>query len=166
LLGGLSARGDVLGDSLLVLSALDSAGAPAGPADTARIDGPIVFENAVPLRLAAAQKAEPGDSVLVRTFDPIRMTSRTVALHILDRSTRTYPDSARTDPETGRWEVAGLDTVQAWKVSRTVGDVGFTSWIDEDGRFLEADVGGLKLVRTAFELAYYGRDTASAGGPR
>lgn len=163
LLGGLSARGDVVGDSLLVLSSLDSAGTP-GRADTVRIDGPIVFENAIPLRFAAEQQAEPGDSVLIRTFDPIGMSSRTVALHILDRATRTFPDSAALDSVTGRWEVAGRDTVKAWKVGRDVGGVSFTSWIDEDGRFLEAEVGGLKLVRTAFELAYYGRDTAARAG--
>lgn len=165
LLGGLSARGEVVGDSLLVLSALDSAGTP-GRADTVRIDGPIVFENAIPLRFAAEQQAEPGDSVLIRTFDPIRMSSRTVALHILDRATRTFPDSAALDTVTGRWEVAGRDTVQAWKVGRDVGGVSFTSWIDEDGRFLEAEVGGLKLLRTAFELAYYGSGAAGGEAPR
>jgi len=161
LLGGLSARGDVVGDSLLVLAALDSAGTP-GRADTVRIDGPIVFENAIPLRFAAEQQAEPGDSVLIRTFDPVRMASRTVALHILGRATRTYPDSAARDSATGRWEVAGRDTVRAWKVRRDVGGVSFTSWIDEDGRFLEAEVGGMKLVRTAFELAYYGGGATAA----
>lgn len=167
ILGRLSARGEVVGDSLLILSALDTVGKGRSAADTVRIDGPIVFENAIPLRLAAAQKTEPGDSVLIRTFDPLRMASRTVALHVLDRGTRTFPDSATRDSASGRWEVARLDTVKAWKVGREVGGTTLTSWVDEDGRFLDVEVGGLKLERTAFELAYFdsGAATPARGGP-
>lgn len=165
LLGGLSARGDVEGDSLLLLQATDSAGRGRGPVDTVRTHGPIVFENAVPLRVAAEQRAGARDSLRVRVFDPLAMAPRTVTLRILERATRTYPDSADRDSVSGRWVAARLDTVRAWKVAREQGGLSLTSWVDEDGRILEADVGGLELRRTAFELAYYGFEALENTGP-
>jgi hypothetical protein len=180
LLGGLSGVGRVVGDSLLVVSAADSTGRPRGAADTIRTGGPLVFENAVPLRLAVEQRAGAGDSVRIRIFDPLGMGPRMVTLRILERATRTYPDSADTDSLTGRWEAVRLDTVRAWKVARETGGMSVTSWVDEDGRILEASLGGFELRRTAFELAFYGfqgetgrgapgqagPDTVAGSGPR
>lgn len=165
LLGGLSARGDVEGDSLLLLQAADSTGRGHGPVDTVRTRGPIVFENAVPLRVAAEERAGAPDSLHVRMFDPLAMAPRVVTLRILERGTRTFPDSADRDSATGRWVAARLDTVRAWKVAREQGGLSLTSWVDQDGRILETEMGGLKLERTAFELAYYGFEALRGAGP-
>jgi hypothetical protein len=165
LLGGLSARGEVEGDSLLLLQAADSRGRGHGPVDTVRTRGPIVFENAVPLRVAAEERAGARDSLQVRVFDPLSMAPRIVTLRILQSATRTYPDSADRDSTTGRWVPARLDTVRAWKVAREQGGLSLTSWVDEDGRILEAEMGGLQLRRTAFELAYYGFEALRGAGP-
>jgi len=154
-LGGLSATGRMVGDSLLLLQAADSAGRPHGPVDTVRTHGPIVFENAVPLRVAAEERVSERDSLRVRVFDPLQMAPRTQTLRIVERATRTYPDSADQDSVTGLWRAARLDTVRAWKVARETGGVTVTSWVDEDGRILRAALGGVELERTAFELAYY-----------
>lgn len=165
LLGGLSARGEVRGDSLLLLQATDSAGGGRGPVDTVRTHGPIVFENAVPLWVAAEERASSPDSVRVRLFDPIRMAPATVTLRVLERATRMYPDSAALDPASGRWEAARLDTVRAWKVEREQGGMSLVSWVDENGRILETELGGLELRRTAFELAFYGFEALQGRGP-
>lgn len=160
LLGGVAARGSVTGDTALEVTV-------AGPADTTRtrlrIDGGIVPATALPLRLAASGTPEAGDRLRVPTLDPLRLRPSEVEVEIRERSTRVYPDSAVRDPGTGEWRAARWDTVLAWRVVRDVPGLTLEAWIDEDGRILDARVGqGLRLERTAFELAYFGRP--GAGG--
>lgn len=151
-LGPLSASGSVEGDSLLRLRV-----ARGGPPDSTRVplDGPVVPATSLALRLAAERSLEPGDRLRVPVFDPLTLSRRIVRLEVLERATRTFPDSAEMD-SAGRWYAARRDTVRAWLVERDVAGLPLRSWIDEDGRLLEADVGGgLRLERTAFELAFY-----------
>lgn len=158
LLGGVSARGRVVGDSLLEVTV-------AGRADTTRtrlkVDGGIVPATALPLRLAASGTPEPGDRIGFPSFDPLGLRPTTVEVEVRERAMRTFPDSAARDPVTGTWRVARRDTVLAWRVAREVPGLTVEAWVDEDGRILDARVGqGLRLERTAFELAYFGRPGA------
>ncbi|MFW6192755.1 MAG: hypothetical protein ACOC83_04635 [Gemmatimonadota bacterium] len=161
LLGGVSARGMVSGDSLLEITV-------AGPTDTTRrtlpLEGGVVPATALPLRLAAAGLPEVGDRIGVPSFDPLGMRPTTVEIEVLERSIRSYPDSAVRDPGTGDWRTARRDTVLAWRVARDVSGLTVEAWVDEDGRILDARVGDeLRLERTAFELAYFGRPGVAAG---
>lgn len=161
LLGDVSARGTVSGDSLLEITV-------TGPTDTTRrslpLEGGVVPATALPLRLAAAGLPAVGDRIGVPSFDPLGMRPTTVEIEILERSILTYPDSAERDPGTGDWRTARRDTVLAWRVARDVPGWTVEAWIDEDGRILDARVGDeLRLERTAFELAYFGRPGAAAG---
>lgn len=141
-----------------------------GPADT--LVRPLPAAGAVqtastwPLRFAAAGGAEPGSTRRIALLDPVTGALRDVDLRTLEEERRVVTDSADTDPRTGEWVVAGRDTVLAWLVERgetsaTAGASGVPSaaWVDEDGRYVEADLpGGLRMRRTAFELAFFRED--------
>lgn len=153
-LGSMLARGSVEGDSLLRM--VVTRGGEPPDSTRVRLDGPVVPATTLAMRLAAERSLEPGDRLHVPTFDPVTQSRRTAELHVVAVETRTFPDSADTDAA-GRWHVAGRDTVRAWLVERRLAaGLSLRSWVDEDGRLLEADLGGgLRLERTAFELAYY-----------
>lgn len=160
LMGGLSARGRVVGDTVLELSVRrggtgDGGGAGEPIRERIPVEGPVTLGTALPLRLAAEGGVQPGEELSFRTFDPLEMQLTTRTVEILDRQVRTFPDSAVMDDETGDWRVARHDTVLAWRVERELGGVTLRAWIDEDGRYLELETpAGLRLERTAFELAY------------
>ena len=108
-----------------------------------------------PLRFAAAGGAPRGAIRRVTLLDPVAGTVRESDLRIVEETTRVFADSADTDPDTGEWIIAGLDTVNAWQVEQADGNHTRT-WVDEDGRILEADIpGAMRLRRTAFELAFF-----------
>lgn len=151
-LGTLRTRGAVEGDTLLRVVVSRN-----GTPDSARIrlDGPVVPATSIAMRLALERDLEPGDRISVSVFDPLTLSQRTAQLRVLERAVRTFADSADTDPA-GRWIAARLDTVRAWRIEQEVAGLSLGSWVDEDGRLLEAEIGGsLRLERTAFELAYY-----------
>lgn len=165
-LGGVSADGEVEGDSVLSLTV-------RRPGDTLRrripVDGRVVLATALPLRLAAGGAGTPGERIRVATFDPMQMASRSVEVEVLDRRVHTFPDSADRDTVAGVWRELRRDTVLAWKIARAVGRDRVVAWIDEDGRFVQLETpGGLRMERTAFELAYFGfrGDSVEAFGPR
>ena len=88
-------------------------------------------------------------------YDPLTGSTRPMELTVLEERIRTFPDSVTA--EDGRWQVAREDTVTAWRVEHDISGIPLEAWVDEDGRLLEANaVGGFRLVRTAFEFAYFG----------
>lgn len=153
-LGDLSARGSVEGDSLLVLRLTRQ-----GREEVRRIpvEGRMVLATTLPLRIAAEGDAGPGDRIEVRGFDPVAMEAVVRTVEIRERAVRSYPDSAARGPEGARWRAARRDTVRAWRIRREIAGVPVEAWVDEDGRYLEIDTPvGFRVERTAFELAYYG----------
>lgn len=145
--------GEVVGDT--VLNAW-SAGADGIP-DTVRLrlDGPVVPAMAWPLRAAARGDLRPGQRFRVRVFDPLSANVREVELRVLETGLRSYPDSADRGPD-GRWAEARRDTLPAWKVEQELAGLRLEAWLGRDGRLLEARLpGGLRLERTAFELAFF-----------
>lgn len=154
ILGGVSARGQVVGDSLLELD-VDRAGSTT--TNTLRLDGSVMLGTTLPLRIAAEGGSAVGDRYTVSTLDPVSMEVQRRSVEILERDIRTFPDSMERDPETREWRVVGRDTVLAWRIERDLGGTSVEAWVDEDGRYLELATGiGLRLERTSFELAYYG----------
>lgn len=175
LLGTLRLEGEVLGDTVLVVrdggpegdvppgtGREGPEGADGGEAvRRVRLDGPVVPAAALPLRFVAWREVRPGRRFRLDLFDPTTLSVRSVDVEVVAHEVRSFPDSATTD-STGRWIPASRDTVDAWLLSRTLAGVQVRSWVDEDGRLLEAEAGaGLRLRRTAFELAYYGREEAA-----
>ena len=108
-----------------------------------------------PLRFVAGGGAPDGETRRVSLLDPLSGTVRDMDLRVVEEATRVFADSADTDPDSGEWIVAGTDTVTAWQIVLTDGN-GSPTWVDEDGRILEADIpGAMRLYRTAFELAFF-----------
>lgn len=142
----LSAR--VEGDSVLVLA----------PGGRVRVPDRPQLAGSWPLRFAAdALLRRPGAEFEVALFDPRTATVQDLVLRVEDSSMRTWADSADTDPVSGEWIPVRQDTVRAWSIERTYGALTLPIRVDEDGRVLEAlEPGGLGLLRTAFELAFFG----------
>jgi len=145
-------QGEVRGDSALDLQ---FRGAGDARSQTIALDAPIVVAAAWPLRFAAAREVEAGDTFELPIYDPLTGSHRPTRIRVLERGTRTFPDSVTA--EDGRWVTAHRDTVMAWRVEQDVSGLSLEAWVDEDGRLLEASgLGGIRLERTAFELAYFG----------
>lgn len=141
-------RAAVIGDSLDWASSSDSVARrlPATALQTAA---------SWPLRFVAGGGAPAGETRRVNLLDPVAGTVREIELHVVAEARRVYADSADTDPDTDEWLVAGTDTVTAWQITFG-GGFDAPTWVDEDGRILEADIaGGMRLYRTAFELAFF-----------
>lgn len=162
LLGGLSARGRVRGDTLLELD-VDRGGETTS--HTVPLEGSVMLGTTLPLRIAAEGGSAVGDRYRIATLDPVSMEVQRTTVEILERDIRTFPDSMERDPETLEWRVVGRDTVLAWRIERELGGTSVEAWVDEDGRYLELTTGiGLRLERTSFELAYYGSGIPSRRG--
>ena len=159
------------GDTILVRARIEGDGLRwEGRSDTTTrplpAAGAVQTEASWPLRYVAAGGAEPGDVRRLTLLDPATGDLREIELRTLATDTRVFADSADTDPETGEWIVAGRDTVRAWRVERS-GATRREAWVDEDGRVIEAELGsGLRMRRTAFELAFFRDSTDQAPVPR
>lgn len=145
--------GEVIGDTLLRAWSEGAEGIP----DTVRLplEGSVVPAMAWPLRAAARGDLRPAQRFRVRVFDPLTMGIRQVELRVVEVGLRSYPDSADRGPD-GRWVEARRDTLPAWRVEQELSGLRLEAWLGRDGRLLEARLpGGLRLERTAFELAFF-----------
>ena len=115
------------------------------------------------LRLAASGRAEPGRRYGIVVFDPLAASAREREIEILESTSLVFPDSADTDSISGAWIPVREDTVRAWRVRSGQGDAARETWIDEDGRLVDGEIfGGLRVERTAFELAFFTRPGSAA----
>ncbi|MDT8436884.1 MAG: hypothetical protein RRA92_09025 [Gemmatimonadota bacterium] len=147
----------VEGDSVLVLD-----GGERRP-----VDGPPQLAATWPLRFAAdAAAREEGGEIAVPLFEPATRTVRELRLRVGASRLRVWPDSADTDSLTGAWFAAREDSARAWRLERVQGALRLATWVDEDGRVVEADLpGGLHMERTAFELAFLAGRGPAEGEP-
>ncbi len=117
---------------------------------------------ALPLRMAAAGRIRVGGTYNARLFDPSTLSDREVTVRVTGRDTIMVPDSVEQRPG-GEWYGAGMDTVPVWRVEESYGGVEVTSWLDEDGRLIQATSPlGFTLERTAYEIAVQELDAARA----
>ncbi|MFQ5747202.1 MAG: hypothetical protein ACE5HF_08300 [Gemmatimonadota bacterium] len=153
-------QGRVEGDTAIVLAV---ARGSAWDSVRRRVRGPVDLEGTWPPRLAATARSEPGERYEVRLLDPLSLESRPEVIEVLERGMRTFPDSADSDTASGVWYAAREDTVAALRVERGAGASTLEAWVDVDGRIVSGDLkAGLRMVRTAFELAFFDR---RPGGP-
>ena len=145
------ASGDVSGDSVLAVT-IEAGGQPS--ITRVRLSRPIVLSTLLPLELAFGHQLAPGKSYAVRVLDPMSMEERDVTVKVLAESTLVVPDSAVWDSAATRWVPVHQDTVRAWKVAEAFGGIATESWIDRQGRIVNAvSPIGFRMERTAFELA-------------
>jgi hypothetical protein len=149
--GAFLASGVVQGDSVMDVK-LDAGGGEEQ--FHFRLQEPPIFAAALPIRIAVGEGLEVGDEIRVPVFDPSTLSTRIVDVSVLEHDTLSFPDSASWDNGTGRWTPAHYDSVPAWRVSEAYGGVEVESWIDGDGRVLEASSAlGFTMIRTEYELA-------------
>jgi hypothetical protein len=94
-----------------------------------------------------------GATSALRTVDPKTGRIATRTLRVGAESLFAVVDSAVAD-SSGRWFAVHRDTVRAWRLTSTETPF-FDAWIDAQGLVVESTTeNGLRLRRTAFELAF------------
>jgi hypothetical protein len=96
---------------------------------------------------------EVGTTSTLRVIDPATGKSMTRATRVAAESLFVVVDSAVAD-SSGRWFAVHKDTVRAWRLTADTPPA-LDAWVDAQGLLVEARLeNGLKLRRTAFELAF------------
>jgi len=125
-----------------------------------RLSQPPIMSNVVPIRVAMGEGLEVGKTVRLPVFDPTSLSTRTVEVRILEHDTLFVTDSAALGPD-GRWSPARTDSVPAWRITEEFGGVRVESWVDEDGRILQASSAmGFSMRKTEYELARQAQEDA------
>lgn len=140
-----------LGDSVIVV-VVETNGV-ASDTQRVRTNGVVMMPQMVPLAMILLKTPKVGRHASFATFDAERSTVRDVSLRILAESLFTVDDSARMDAMSGRFVSALRDTVRAWRVVDDADTAG-GEWLDAQGRAVDATMDGLRLRRTAYELAF------------
>jgi Transglutaminase-like superfamily len=146
--------GRVDGDSVLVIH---SAAKPRPDVSRLSIAGPILLPTLVPLVVALSEKPSIGKRYVLPVFDPTTKSSRNVGYTIRAESLFVLSDSAVLDTMMipPLWRGARPDTVRAWEVVPDSGvSIGFSGWVDEQGRIVATSQLGLELRREPYELAF------------
>lgn len=131
----------------------------------ARLDtvavAPPVFAGVIRATVAVLlDEPRVGSSSAVRTIDPATGNSGTRTMRVDAESLFVVVDSAVADTS-GRWFAVHRDTVRAWRLVSEEAP-SFDAWVDAQGLVVESRLAsGLKLRRTAFELAFENWRTAN-----
>ena len=154
--GRFEAEGEVAGDTLLTVG-ITSQGSTQEL--EFRLSSPPVFSAVVPIRVAMSGELEVGNTVRLPVFDPSTLSTRNVEVRVLEEDVRIVPDSASL--EGGEWVPASYDTIPVFKIAEIFGGVSVESWVDEDGRVIEAASAlGFSMEKTEYELAMRPRDSS------
>lgn len=130
-----------------------------------RLPQPPVFSSVLPIRVAMGEGLEVGQTSRYPVFDPTSLGTRAVEVRVLEHDTLVVADSAALDPETGRWTPARYDSIPAWRIAEVFGGIQVESWVDEDGRILEASSPmGFSMKKTEYELARQAQEDARLAG--
>lgn len=148
--GRFEASGELLPDTTLQVRIV-SAGSEQNL--SFRMAQPPIMSNVVPIRVAMGEGLNVGETVRLPVFDPTSLSTRTVEVHILEHDTLFVTDSAAVGLD-GRWVSAHEDSVPAWKIAEEFGGIRVESWVDEDGRILQASSAlGFSMQKTEYELS-------------
>jgi len=146
--------GRVDGDSVLFVHSTTS---PTSDTTRIAITEPLLLPTLVPLVVGLAEKPSIGKRYVLPVFDPAARASRSVGYSIRAESLFILTDSAVLDTTVtpAIWRGAHPDTVRAWQVIPDSGvDIGFSGWIDEQGRIVATSQLGIELRRQPYELAF------------
>jgi hypothetical protein len=121
--------------------------------DTVAVSPPA-FAGAIRATVAVLlDKPRVGATTALRTIDPVTGRTAVSAMRVDAESLFVVVDSAVAD-SSGRWFAVHRDTVRAWRLVTDEVPT-FDGWIDEQGLVVELRLAsGLRLRRTAFELAF------------
>jgi transglutaminase-like putative cysteine protease len=150
--GDFRVEGEARSDSVLTLR-LD-AGGGSTQTTTLPVSRSLTLPVALPLRMAAGGRLDVGQEYSARVFDPSSMSDRTVTVEVTGRDMIEIPDSVVYNERTDQWSPWRYDTIPVWVVEERFGGVSITSWLDDDGRLVQAESPmGFTLRREPYELA-------------
>jgi hypothetical protein len=159
--GRFAVTGEREGDSVLTLR-ITGAGAPV----TRRLAlvRPFALPQLLALTFAAGGGLATGRSVTTRQLDPVLLDLRDVSLTAAAETTLIVPDSAVFDSAAGRFVPVAFDTVRTRELVITAPAGGPRQWVDDDGLPVVVRYpGGLRVERSAFEVAYENFRRAQGG---
>lgn len=146
--------GRVQGDSLLLVH---SSRSPTSDTTRVALTEPLLLPTLVPLVVGLAEKPSVGRRYVLPVFDPAAKVPVSVGYTIRAESLFVLSDSAVLDTAVSPpiWRAAHPDTVRAWEVTPDSGvAIGFSGWIDEQGRIVATSQLGFALRRQPYELAF------------
>ncbi len=118
---------------------------------------PLLLPTLVPLVVGLAEKPSIGKRYVLPVFDPTTKTAMHVGYTIRAESLFVVADSAVLDSTVSPpvWRGTRPDTVRAWEVTPDSGvTIGFSGWVDEQGRIVATSQLGFTLRRQPYELAF------------
>lgn len=122
---------------------------------------PALLPGLAPIALMLTGEREVGRSQPFQLLEIFSGQKRDATLNIRAESLFTVVDSAMYDSVATKWIPAHSDTVRAWKVETTNGDI--SAWVDEQGRVIESTTkSGLHFTRTAYELVFRNEEKSDA----
>jgi len=120
-----------------------------------RVDPDAALPAALSYRAAFGGHLRVGDSFVLPLIEVGAGGTRPLRVRITADSLFTVADSAVWDSVAAQWTPAGGDTVRAWRLEHDAPGAPTISWVDRNGALLlEETAGGLRLVRSAFEVVY------------
>ncbi|MBI4501610.1 MAG: transglutaminase domain-containing protein, partial [Gemmatimonadetes bacterium] len=160
--GSFTATGEIHGDTLLTAELVSGGNRQQLHVP---LKHPIVLPALLPLRVVLGGRPRVGSTYSLDMFDPLTLADRPVTLTITAESTLVVADSADSDSLATHWFAVRWDTLHAWRVEQTSNGMTLEAWIDDQGRVVSATFPGLRMERTAYEIAYENfrkRDTVAA----
>lgn len=116
------------------------------------LHGPLLPPSLVGIALLLGETPKEGLKDRFIVFNPVDAKPEPREVNVLGDSLFTVVDSAAKSAD-GKWDEAHSDTVRAWRLGGETS--GLTIWLDTEGRIVEVNApNGLRLTRTAFELAF------------
>ncbi len=146
--------GRVVGDSVLLVH---SSASPKSDTTRVSLRGPLLLPTLVPLVVGLSEKPTVGKRYVLPVFDPTTKSSTNVGYTIRAESLFVLSDSAVLDTAVAPpvWRATRPDTVRAWEVAPDSGvAIGFSGWVDEQGRIVATSQLGFTLRRQPYELAF------------
>lgn len=139
-------------DSILGLTDLEGTTGATGQVRL-RVDPDAILPEMLPYRAAFGQHLRVGEVFTLNLIDLGMGGTRPLQVRVAAESTFIIPDSASWDSAAAKWVPATSDTVPAWRLEHDAPGAPTTTWVDGGGNLVQqTTVGGLTLVRSAFEI--------------
>jgi hypothetical protein len=140
----------VQADTTLVV--IDARSADSTAPHIIGLHGPLLPPSLIGVALLLGETTKAGLEDRFIVFNPVDAKPEWHEVRVVGDSLFAVVDSA-AQSAAGKWEEAHSDTVRAWRLGGATSSL--TIWVDAEGRIVEAAApNGLRLTRTAFELAF------------
>lgn len=141
-------------DSILGLSSREGGSTTTGRVRW-RVNPDAALPAMLPYRTAFGGHLRVGDRFVLPLIEVGAGRTRPLRVQVTADSLFTAADSAVWDSVAARWTPAGVDTIRGWRLEHDAPGAPTVSWVDRNGALLlEETAGGLRSVRSAFEVVF------------